>query len=110
MAIDAEEPNRRDFIILAANAFVAVGGAVALWPFLDQMNPDAGALALASIEVDISPVKVGQAITVLWRGKPVFIRHRTPDEIARPRPSTSRELRDDSARNDALPEFGVRRR
>ena len=69
------------FIVLAANAFVAVGGAVALWPFIDQMNPDAGALALASIEVDISPVKVGQAITVLWRGKPVFIRHRTPEEI-----------------------------
>ena len=77
MAIDAEEPTRRDFIILAANAFVAVGGAAALWPFIDQMNPDAGALALASIEVDITPVKEGQAITVLWRGKPVFIRHRT---------------------------------
>lgn len=104
MAIDAEEPTRRDFIILAANAFVAVGGAVALWPFIDQMNPDAGALALASIEVDISPVKVGQAITVLWRGKPVFIRHRTPEEIAAGKAVDVAELRDDSARNDALPE------
>lgn len=104
VAIDAEEPTRRDFIILAANAFVAVGGAVALWPFIDQMNPDAGALALASIEVDISPVKVGQAITVLWRGKPVFIRHRTPEEIAAGKAVDVAELRDDSARNDALPE------
>ena len=103
MAIDAEEPTRRDFIILAANAFVAVGGAVALWPFIDQMNPDAGALALASIEVDITPVKVGQAITVLWRGKPVFIRHRTPEEIAAAKAVDLGELRDDSARNDALP-------
>jgi len=104
VAIDAEEPTRRDFIILAANAFVAVGGAVALWPFIDQMNPDAGALALASIEVDITPVKVGQAITVLWRGKPVFIRHRTPDEIASAKAVDVAELRDDSARNDALPD------
>jgi ubiquinol-cytochrome c reductase iron-sulfur subunit len=104
VAIDAEEPTRRDFIILAANAFVAVGGAVALWPFIDQMNPDAGALALASIEVDITPVKVGQAITVLWRGKPVFIRHRTPEEIASAKAVDLGELRDDSARNDALPE------
>ena len=68
------------------------------------MNPDAGALALASIEVDITPVKVGQAITVLWRGKPVFIRHRTPDEIASAKAVDLGELRDDSARNDALPE------
>ena len=83
MAIDAEEPDRRDFIVLAANAFVAVGGAVTLWPFIQQMNPDAGALALASIEVDIAPIKEGQAITVLWRGKPVFIRHRTKAEIER---------------------------
>ena len=77
MAIDAEEPDRRDFLVLAASAFVAVGGAMTLWPFIQQMNPDAGAQALASIEVDLAPVKEGQAITVLWRGKPVFIRHRT---------------------------------
>jgi ubiquinol-cytochrome c reductase iron-sulfur subunit len=104
VAIDAEEPTRRDFLVLAGNAFIAVGGAVALWPFIDQMNPDAGALALASIEVDITPVKVGQAITVLWRGKPVFIRHRTPDEIASAKAVDVAELRDDSARNDALPD------
>ena len=104
MAIDAEEPTRRDFIVLAANAFVAVGGAVALWPFIQQMNPDAGTQALASIEVDIAPVKDGQAITVLWRGKPVFIRHRTPEEIASAKAVDLGELRDDSARNDALPE------
>ena len=104
MAIDAEEPTRRDFLVLAGNAFIAVGGAVALWPFIDQMNPDAGALALASIEVDISPVKVGQAITVLLRGKPVFIRHRTQEEIDAAKAVNVDELRDDSARNDALPE------
>ena len=77
----AEEPNRRDFIVIAAQAFAGVGAAVALWPFIQQMNPDASTQALASIEVDISPVKQGQAITVMWRGKPVFIRNRTEEEV-----------------------------
>ncbi len=74
--------SRRDFLFLGAGAWAAVGGAAAIWPFVDQMNPDASTKALASIEVDITPVQVGQAITVLWRGKPVFIRHRTAEEIA----------------------------
>ena len=104
MAIDAEEPDRRDFIVLAANAFVAVGGAITLWPFIQQMNPDAGALALSSIEVDIAPIKEGQAITVLWRGKPVFIRHRTKAEIEAANAVQLTELVDEAARNDALPE------
>ncbi len=104
MAVDAEDPNRRDFLILAASAFAAVGGAATLWPFIAQMNPDAGAVALASIEVDITPVKEGQAITVLWRGKPVFIRHRTPEEIEAAKAVPLADLRDESARNDDLPE------
>ena len=104
MAIDAEEPDRRDFLVLAASAFVAVGGAVTLWPFVQQMNPDAGAQALASIEVDIAPVKEGQAITVLWRGKPVFIRHRTPQEIESANAVPLKDLVDELARNDALPD------
>jgi ubiquinol-cytochrome c reductase iron-sulfur subunit len=104
VAIDAEEPDRRDFIVLAANAFVAVGGAITLWPFIEQMNPDAGALALSSIEVDIGPIKEGQAITVLWRGKPVFIRHRTKAEIDAANAVALTDLVDEAARNDALPE------
>jgi ubiquinol-cytochrome c reductase iron-sulfur subunit len=104
VAVDAEDLDRRDFLTLAASAFVAVGGAATLWPFIDQMNPDAGALAMASIEVDIAPIKEGQAITVLWRGKPVFIRHRTPEEIKMANDVDVKELRDDSARNDDLPE------
>jgi ubiquinol-cytochrome c reductase iron-sulfur subunit len=104
VAIDAEEPDRRDFLVLAASAFVAVGGAVTLWPFIQQMNPDAGAQALASIEVDIAPVKEGQAITVLWRGKPVFIRHRTAEEIKTATAVPLTDLIDELARNDALPE------
>ena len=73
--------SRRDFIVLTASAMTAVGAGVALWPFVDSMNPSADVLALASIEVDLSPIEVGQTIKVMWRGKPVFIRHRTPQNI-----------------------------
>jgi ubiquinol-cytochrome c reductase iron-sulfur subunit len=82
VSAELEDGNRRDFIVLAGSTFAALGGAAVLWPFVHQMNPDASALALASIEVDLTPVKPGQAITVMWRGKPVFIRNRTPEEIA----------------------------
>jgi ubiquinol-cytochrome c reductase iron-sulfur subunit len=100
----AEGPDRRDFIVIAAQAFAGVGAAAALWPFIAQMNPDASTLALASTEVDLSPIKEGQAITVLWRGKPVFVRHRTADEIKAALAVKISDLRDPSARNDALPE------
>jgi ubiquinol-cytochrome c reductase iron-sulfur subunit len=81
LAAEANEPTRRDFLTIAGPAFFAVGGALTLWPFIAQMNPDAGALALATIEVDLTPVQKGQAITVMWRGKPVFIRNRTDEEV-----------------------------
>ena len=100
----AEDPNRRDFIVIAAQAFAAVGAAVALWPFVHQMNPDASTQALASSEVDLSPIKMGQSITVLWRGKPVFIRNRTPDEVKAAKAAKLADLKDPAARNDALPD------
>jgi ubiquinol-cytochrome c reductase iron-sulfur subunit len=100
----ADGTSRRDFIVVAAQAFAGVGGAMALWPFISQMNPDASATALASTEVDLAPVKEGQAITVVWRGKPVFIRNRTKDEVKQAQDVKGSELLDDSARNDVLPE------
>jgi ubiquinol-cytochrome c reductase iron-sulfur subunit len=99
-----ENPARRDFIVIAAQAFAGVGAAVALWPFISQMNPDASTQAAASLEVDLSPVKEGQAITVLWRGKPVFVRNRTKDEVTKAVDVKVSELVDISARNDMLPE------
>jgi ubiquinol-cytochrome c reductase iron-sulfur subunit len=104
LAHTAGEPNRRDFIVIAAQAFAGVGAAVSLWPFIAQMNPDASKQALASIEVDLTPIKEGQAITVSWRGKPVFIRNRTSEEIEKAKAVKVAELSDASARNDALPE------
>src|SRR5512134_968412 len=76
---------RRDFLILAAGAFSALGAAAALWPFIHSMNPAADTLALASIETDLSPIQLGQRIKVTWRGKPVFIDHRTPERIEQAR-------------------------
>ena len=76
-----EGESRRDFIQIATGVFGAVGVGAVAWPFIDQMNPAADTLALASIEVDLSGIEEGQAIKVKWRGKPVFIRHRTKAEI-----------------------------
>jgi ubiquinol-cytochrome c reductase iron-sulfur subunit len=97
------EPTRRDVMLIAAGGFAAFGAAVALWPLLDQMNPDASALSLATTEVDISPVKPGQALTVMWRGKPIFIRHRTEEEIAKAKDTPLGDLIDPLARNANLP-------
>ncbi|MEC8712156.1 MAG: ubiquinol-cytochrome c reductase iron-sulfur subunit [Pseudomonadota bacterium] len=93
-ATDPREVGRRDFIVVATYAMGAVGAAAVAWPLIDQMNPAADTLALASTEVDVSKIVEGQAITVTWRGKPVFIRHRTADEIARANAIDSAELRD----------------
>ena len=78
---DKKKPNRRDFILTATTAAGAVGVGAAAWPLIDQMNPDASVKALASTEVDVSLVEPGKSITVLWRGKPVFIKRRTEKEI-----------------------------
>jgi ubiquinol-cytochrome c reductase iron-sulfur subunit len=72
---------RRDFLYLAAGALGAVGAASVAWPLIDSMNPSAEVLALASTEVDLEPIAEGQRITVTWRGSPVFIDHRTSEQI-----------------------------
>ncbi len=76
-----EGETRRDFLLIATSAVGAVGTALAVWPLIDNMNPAADVLALSSTEVDLSPIEVGQSITVVWRGAPVFIRRRTAEEI-----------------------------
>ena len=78
---DKKKPNRRDFILTATTTAGAVGVGAAIWPLIDQMNPDASVKALASTEVDVSNIQPGQSVTVLWRGRPVFIKRRTQEEI-----------------------------
>ena len=72
----------RDFLFTASYTVGAIGLGATVWPFIDQMNPDSSVKALASTEVDISQIEPGKSITVLWRGKPVFIKRRTPEEIS----------------------------
>jgi ubiquinol-cytochrome c reductase iron-sulfur subunit len=89
-----KEATRRDFLYVATGAVgvVAVGGAV--WPLINQMNPDASVLALATAEYDLTPIAEGQSVTVKWRGLPVFIRHRTQKEIDEARAVPLSELKD----------------
>jgi ubiquinol-cytochrome c reductase iron-sulfur subunit len=75
------EPTRRDFLMVATGALGGVGIAATAWPFINNLNPAADTLALSTVEVNVAPIQLGQAITVKWRGKPVFIRHRTPEDI-----------------------------
>lgn len=88
------EPSRRDFLFIATGAAGAVALGGAIWPLIDQMNPDASTLAAASTEVDISNIAAGQIVTVKWRGKPIFVRHRTPKEIAAAQAVPLSQLRD----------------
>jgi ubiquinol-cytochrome c reductase iron-sulfur subunit len=94
---------RRDFITQMAGAFVAVGSTAALWPFIDQMNPNPGTPPPEVTDVDLAPIAPGQMISVRWRGLLVFVRHRTRQEIEQARGTPLSDLRDRFARNDALP-------
>ena len=96
------DEGRRDFLFLATGAFAVIGVAGVAWPLIDQMNPDASVQALSSIEADLSPVEEGQAVTLKWRGKPVFVRHRTPKNIAEAKAVAMEELPDPVARNNNL--------
>ena len=91
---DVQDPDRRDFIVIATYAMGAIGAGAVVWPLIDQLNPAADTLALANTEVDISKIAEGQSITVKWRGQPVFVRHRTADKIARAEISNDDVLRD----------------
>ncbi len=96
------EPTRRDFIHIFGAATAVAGAGAVLWPLVDQMNPDASVLALSTKEVDLSAVAAGQAIKVMWQGKPVFIRHRTEEEIREAEETPLASLKDDDARNDNI--------
>lgn len=104
----SSQTTRRDFLILTSTALGAVGTAGLIYPFISSMNPAADVLALASVDIDVSPIKEGQSITVVWRGKPVFIRHRTKKEIEEARVTNVADLMDpatDESRTPYKPEW-----
>ncbi len=80
-----ESGSKRDFLNLTAASFGIIGAGVVAWPFISTLNPAKDVLALSTTEVNLAPIEIGQSITVMWRGKPVFIRHRTEDEIEKAR-------------------------
>jgi ubiquinol-cytochrome c reductase iron-sulfur subunit len=80
-AFTSKEATRRDFLYLATIATSVVGVGAMIWPLIDNMNPAADVLALGSLDVDLAPIDLGMSVTVQWRGMPVFIRHRTQEEI-----------------------------
>ncbi len=103
---DDHDSSRRDFLFYATGGAGAVATGAAVWPLVNQMNPSADVLALASIRVDVSLVDPGTQITVLFQGQPVFIRQRTEDEIAlaREQDADIDSFPDPLARNANLPD------
>ncbi len=101
-ANEATDHNRRDFLYIATGMAGVVGAGAAVWPFIDQMRPDASTLALATIDVDVSAIEPGMSVTAKWRGKPIFIRNRTEQEIEEARSVPLSELKDPIARNDNI--------
>jgi ubiquinol-cytochrome c reductase iron-sulfur subunit len=98
------EPTRRDFLYIATGVAGAVGVGLAAWPFIDQMNPTSAVLAMASIEVDLAPIQPGQSVVYTFRSHPLFVRRRTPKEIAEAKSVPLSELPDKLARNKNLPD------
>ena len=88
------QSERRDFLFTVTYTIGAVGVGAAIWPLIDQMNPGSSVKALATTEVDVSSVEVGKTITVLWRGKPIFIRRRTKEEIEEASAVDLKDLKD----------------
>jgi ubiquinol-cytochrome c reductase iron-sulfur subunit len=90
----SEHSTRRDFMVMSASAVACVGAAAVSVPFIKSLAPDQGVLAVGSTEVNITNIKPGETVTVTWRGQPVFIRHRTEEEIKAANAVNITELRD----------------
>lgn len=102
---DDHEGTRRDFLFYATGGAGVVVTGAAVWPLVNQMNPSADVQALSSIRVDVAGVEPGSQLTVKWRGKPVFIRHRTDTEITAAREQDAQGVEgmpDPLARNSNL--------
>jgi len=91
---------RRNFLFTATYTIGAVGLGATIWPLVDQMNPDSSVKALSTTEVDVSAVEPGKTITVLWRGKPIFIRRRTQKEIDEATTVDLKDLKDPEKDSD----------
>lgn len=94
-----QDQSKRDFMVTAASGLGVIGACAVAWPLIDQMNPSADVLAQSSIEVDIADIAPGAQKRVMWRGKPIFVWNRTPEEIAEAQKAAAADLKD--AQTDA---------
>ncbi len=94
--------DRRSFLKLTTTSMATIGSALAIWPFIDSMNPSADVLALGTKEIDLSNIEKGSSITIKWRGKPVFIKHRTESEIEEARNVQLNNLKDPQKDEDRV--------
>ncbi len=96
------DESRRKLLTTTAYSAAGIGAACAILPFIDSMNPSSDVQALASVEVDISNIKIGEEKKVMWRGKPIFIKRRTAEEIAAAQKVELAELRDPQTDSDRV--------
>jgi len=99
-----EEVTRRDFLYIATAAVAGVGGVMVAWPLIHQMNPAANVRALATTEVDLSPVQPGSEIKILWQGKAVFVRNVTEAEQTELRDVAMNALKDPQTYDERVTE------
>ena len=97
-----KKSSRRDFFVMSASAVAGVGAVAAAIPIVTSLKPDKGVLAAGSTEVDISNIKKGETHTVMWRGKPIFITHRTEEEIKEAEDVNLADLRDPEPDKDRV--------
>lgn len=90
---DPVDEEKRDFLFITTAGLAVAGGAVTAFSLIDTMNPAKDVLALSTTEVDLAPIEEGQSLTVMWRGKPIFIRHRTSEEIRNANDAPVNELK-----------------
>ena len=103
----APRASRRDFVARAAMAFACAGSALAAWPILAQMGPNRATPSPGSVDVDLQGIQPGSTKVVRWRGMPVFVRHRTPQEVQEARATALTDLPDRLARNAMLPQTAL---
>jgi len=101
-SVPSSDETRRDFLLHATAATGGIGAVVSLWPLIDSMNPAEDTLALSSVEVSLAGLEEGQSITISWRGKPVFARHRTEAEIKQARSERWQDMPDPERDEDRV--------
>lgn len=102
MSESPKDESRRKLLTTTAYSAAGIGAVCAILPFIDSMNPSSDVQALASVEVDISNIKIGEEKKVMWRGKPIFIKRRTAEEISAAQKVELAELRDPQADSDRV--------